>query len=73
MSLRVEFRESECARLWAGDLPDPDRVIRTSAEVRISNFLLWQSAQAEFVIEPVASPDRTEADFDDCLVLFAAR
>ncbi len=60
-------------RLWTGDLPDPDLVIRTSGEVRISNFLLWQSAYAEFVIEPIAWPDWTEADFDNCLVVFAGR
>ena len=61
------------AHLWTGDLPDPDLVIRTSGEVRISNFLLWQSAYAEFVIEPIAWPDWTEADFDNCLVQIAGR
>lgn len=61
------------SHLWTGDLPDPDLVIRTSGEVRISNFLLWQSAYAEFVIEPIAWPDWTEADFDSCLVVFAGR
>ena len=61
------------SHLWTADLPDPDLVIRTSGEVRISNFLLWQSAYAEFVIEPIAWPDWTEADFDNCLQVYAGR
>jgi undecaprenyl diphosphate synthase len=59
--------------LWTGDLPDPDLVIRTSGEVRISNFLLWQSAYAEYVIEPKCWPELTAEDFDRCLVQYARR
>lgn len=44
-------------RLWTADIPDPDLVIRTSGEVRLSNFLLWQAAYAEFVFTPVLWPD----------------
>ena len=43
--------------LYTGGLPDPDLVIRTSGEQRISNFLLWQSAYAEFVFQDVLWPD----------------
>jgi undecaprenyl diphosphate synthase len=43
--------------LFTGGLPDPDLVIRTSGEQRISNFLLWQSAYAEFVFQDVLWPD----------------
>lgn len=43
--------------LYTGDLPDPDLVIRTSGEMRLSNFLLWQSAYAEFWVTDVWWPD----------------
>ena len=45
------------AHLYAPELPDPDLVIRTSGEQRISNFLLWQSAYAEFVFDETLWPD----------------
>ena len=45
-------------------LPDPDLVIRTSGEMRISNFLLWQAAYAEFVFTDVLWPDFTRADLE---------
>lgn len=44
-------------RLTTADIPDPDLVIRTSGEMRISNFLLWQAAYAEFVFTPTLWPD----------------
>jgi len=44
-------------RLYAPELPDPDLVIRTSGEQRISNFLLWQSAYAELVFDETLWPD----------------
>ena len=43
--------------LYSPDLPDPDLIIRTSGEIRLSNFLLWQSAYAEFHVTPVHWPD----------------
>ena len=45
------------ARLFAPELPDPDLVIRTSGEQRLSNFLLWQSAYAELVFADTLWPD----------------
>jgi undecaprenyl diphosphate synthase len=45
------------AHLFTGDLPDPDLIIRTSGELRMSNFLLWQSAFAELYFTPVLWPD----------------
>ena len=54
------------ARLYTADCPDPDLLIRTSGEQRISNFLLWQVAYSELYLSPVLWPDFTRAD------LFAA-
>jgi len=45
------------ARLETADIPDPDLLIRTSGEMRISNFLLWQLAYAEIYITPIMWPD----------------
>ena len=53
-----EVDEGTFARgLWTAGLPDPDLVIRTSGEARLSNFLLWQSAYSEILITPVLWPD----------------
>ena len=54
-------------------LPTLDLLIRTSGEVRLSNFLLWQSAYAELYFSPVLWPDFDEAAFEDALASFAAR
>ena len=45
------------ARLWTGDAPDVDLLIRTSGELRLSNFMLWQSAYAEFYVTETLWPD----------------
>ena len=54
-------------------IPDPDLIIRTSGEQRISNFLLWQAAYAEFIFLPVLWPDFQDRDFALALSTFAAR
>ncbi|MEQ8441694.1 MAG: isoprenyl transferase [Alphaproteobacteria bacterium] len=59
--------------LWSAGIPDPDLVIRTSGEQRISNFLLWQCAYAEFVFTDVLWPDFGEKEFADALSAFARR
>ena len=59
--------------LDAPDLPDPDLVIRTSGERRLSNFLLWQAAYAEFVFLPTLWPDFDRADFAAALAEYATR
>ncbi len=46
--------------LYTGDIPEPDLIIRTSGEQRLSNFMLWQAAYAEFVFQDVLWPDYTE-------------
>ncbi len=54
-------------------LPDPDLVIRTSGEYRISNFLLWQSAYAEFIFTETLWPDFSERDLDSAVEEFKRR
>jgi len=55
--------EEEFARgLYTADLPDPDLLIRTSGEARLSNFLLWQTAYAEMLVTPVLWPDFGERE-----------
>jgi undecaprenyl diphosphate synthase len=61
------------ARLFTADIPDPDLVIRTSGEKRISNFLLWQSAYAEFVFSDVLWPDFGRDQLEDALRDFHGR
>jgi undecaprenyl diphosphate synthase len=60
-------------RLYTVGLPDPDLVIRTGAEQRLSNFLIWQSAYAEFWSCDVLWPDFDEAAYDAALDAFARR
>lgn len=61
------------ASLYTAGLPDPDLIIRTSGEQRISNFLLWQSAYAEFVFLEENWPDFDEESFLKVLETFAQR
>ncbi|RKF22052.1 di-trans,poly-cis-decaprenylcistransferase [Altericroceibacterium spongiae] len=65
--------ETISAHLDTADLPPLDLVIRTSGEVRLSNFLLWQVAYAEMWFTPVLWPDFTPAHLDDALSSFAER
>ncbi len=59
--------------LYAPDLHDPDLVIRTSGEQRLSNYLLWQSAYAELVFSDALWPDFTREAFEDALAEYTAR
>lgn len=54
-------------RLYAPDIPDPDLIIRTSGEKRISNFLLWQAAYAELIFVDTLWPDFQKADLEAAL------
>jgi undecaprenyl diphosphate synthase len=54
-------------------MPEPDLVIRTSGETRISNFLLLQAAYAEFVFTPVLWPDFTKADLESAIADYRRR
>jgi undecaprenyl diphosphate synthase len=64
-----EFRR----HLYAPDMHDPDLLIRTSGELRISNYLLWQLAYAEFVSRDELGPDFRRAAFEAALDEYAAR
>ena len=55
-------KETFRAELFTGELPDPDLLIRTSGEYRLSNFLLWQLAYTELHVTPVLWPDFTRQD-----------
>jgi undecaprenyl diphosphate synthase len=59
--------------LYTQGLPDPDLIIRTAGEMRLSNFLLWQSAYAEFFSTPTLWPDFGEADLEQALVAYQTR
>ncbi|ALG71635.1 UDP pyrophosphate synthase [Azospirillum thiophilum] len=61
------------ARLYTADIPDPDLIIRTSGEKRISNFLLWQAAYAEFVFVDTLWPDFTKCDLEAAIEEFHRR
>jgi undecaprenyl diphosphate synthase len=65
--------EAVAQRLFAPELPDPDLVIRTSGEQRLSNFLLWQSAYAELVFTDTYWPDFGEEELRNALEEFARR
>lgn len=69
-----DINEDDIERhLDTAGLPDPDLVIRTSGELRLSNFLLWQVAYSELYITDVLWPDFRESDLMDALAEFAGR
>ena len=55
------------------DLPDIDLMIRTSGELRLSNFLLWQNSYAEFYFPKTKFPDFKEKDFDEAILEYTKR
>jgi undecaprenyl diphosphate synthase len=64
---------SFAAQLYAPSMPDPDLLIRTSGELRISNFLLWQLAYSELVFVDTLWPDFGPDEFRDALGAYARR
>lgn len=70
---REVSEESFSALLDTDGIPDPDLLIRTGREVRLSNFLLWQSAYTEFYFTEKLFPDFTDKEFDKALLSYAAR
>ena len=61
------------SHLYAPDVPDPDLVIRTSGELRTSNFLLWESAYSEYYFTDTLWPDFSERELDAALESYAER
>jgi undecaprenyl diphosphate synthase len=60
-------------QLYAPDMHDPDLLIRTSGEMRLSNYLLWQCAYSEFVFRDELWPDFTREAFEASLAEYTAR
>ena len=60
-------------RLYTAGLPDPDLLIRTSGELRLSNFLLWQLAYTEIYVSDIYRPDFREEGLQDALEAYASR
>jgi len=70
----AEIDEAAIARnLWTAAFPDPDLLIRTSGEMRISNFLLWQLAYAEIHVTPVLWPDFTREHLYEAIIEYQRR
>ncbi len=61
------------ARLYSGEVPDPDLMIRPGGELRLSNFLLWQNAYTEFYFTDTLWPDMDEAELDRAIVSYQSR
>ena len=73
--LAVDAIDEGCfaRHLFTADLPEPDLLIRTSGEQRISNFLLWQSAYSEFVFTKTLWPDFSKSDLQQAIDEFCGR
>jgi len=61
------------SRLDSAGMPDPDLLIRTAGEMRVSNFLLWQISYAEFFVTQTLWPDFSERDIDEAIAAYASR
>ena len=73
-SPRARSTRRRCAaRLYHPEMPDPDLVVRTSGEYRISNFLLWEMAYSELVFTDVLWPDFRREDLFDAIVEYQRR
>jgi len=73
LSLNDVTHSSFQNHLYTNDIPDVDLIIRTSGEQRISNFLLWQSAYAEFYFTNVLWPDFRKKDFFEAIISYQKR
>ncbi len=65
--------EDICKHLYTADIPDPDLIIRTGGEMRLSNFLLWQAAYSEFYATEKLWPDMKPEDVDKAIEAFYGR
>ena len=73
--VRAEDVDEELLRryMYTNGMPDPDLIIRTSGEQRLSNFLIWQAAYSEYYTTPVYWPDFDEAEVDKALEAYSRR
>jgi undecaprenyl diphosphate synthase len=65
--------EAVSKKLYTAGQPDPDFIIRPSGEKRLSNFMLWQSAYAEFISMDILWPDFKPADLDRAIEIYCGR
>ena len=71
---KSEISEEDISRaLYTGDCPDPDLIVRTGGDIRISNFLLWQAAYSELYFTDTLWPDMTSEDVDKAIESFISR
>ena len=74
MQMPEKIDEDEFKKfLFTADIPDPEVIIRTSGEMRLSNFLLWQAAYSEFVSTDVLWPDFDRYELLKCLLEYMSR
>jgi len=65
--------ETVCRYLYTNSVPDPELVIRTAGEMRLSNFLIWQSAYSEYFSTPTCWPDFDERNLAEAVLSYASR
>ena len=70
---KEKITEEEFSKYLYNSFPDPDLLIRTSGEMRISNFLLWQLAYSEIVVTEKLWPDFSEEDLDEAILIYNKR
>ena len=71
---KTQITEEDIGRnLYTLDCPDPDLIVRTGGDLRSSNFLLWQSAYAEYYFTDVLWPDYSSKDVDEAVAAFYGR
>lgn len=71
---KTEVTEDDInSALYTGDCPDPDLIVRTGGDIRISNFLLWQAAYSELYFTNTLWPDMNEAEVDKAVETFYSR
>jgi len=73
LSIDTITADTLASYLDAPDLPDPDLIIRTSGEQRLSNFLLWQAAYSELVFVPTYWPDFDRAALESAIIEYRRR
>ena len=73
--MRPEEIDERCVsqHLYTADIPDPDLLIRTASELRVSNFLLWQICYSEFYVTDTLWPDFNDKSLDEAILAYAHR